>query len=138
MKSKIKHLGIVDNIDGGCVRVRIVQSSACAACHAAGKCNAAESKVKMVDVRTDDTSGLHEGDTVTVSADSGTGTLAVMVCAVMPLVVLVAVLAMVLATTGNEAAAALSGIAALIPYYIMVYLMRGKISEKVVFRLEER
>ena len=51
MSQKICHSGIVERIDDGCVHVRIVQTSACAACKVAGYCNAAESKEKIIDVK---------------------------------------------------------------------------------------
>ncbi len=50
MSNKIKHSGVVEKIVGDCVRVRIVQTSACAACKVASHCNAAESKEKIVEV----------------------------------------------------------------------------------------
>ena len=50
MSTKISHSGIVESIEDGCVKVRIVQTSACAACKVAGYCNAADSKEKSVDV----------------------------------------------------------------------------------------
>ena len=50
MSAKISHSGIVASISKGCVQVRILQTSACAACKVAGHCNASESKEKIVDV----------------------------------------------------------------------------------------
>ena len=50
MSNKIRHEGVIDSIDEGCVHVRILQTSACAACKVAGYCNAAEAKEKIVDV----------------------------------------------------------------------------------------
>ena len=42
----IKHLGIVENIQGSHLSVRIVQTSACAACSAKGHCSSADSRTK--------------------------------------------------------------------------------------------
>ena len=50
MSQKISHSGVVESILDGCVKVRIIQTSACAACKVASHCNAAESKVKIVDI----------------------------------------------------------------------------------------
>ena len=50
MTDIIKHRGIVENIEGSHVRVRIVQTSACSACSVKGHCNASESKEKLIDV----------------------------------------------------------------------------------------
>ncbi|MQO97027.1 SoxR reducing system RseC family protein, partial [Prevotella copri] len=38
MNNKIKHSGIVESVEEGCVCIRIVQSSACSACKVAAHC----------------------------------------------------------------------------------------------------
>ena len=48
MSEKIKHSGVVESVDGDCMKVRILQTSACAGCKAAGVCNAAEKKEKVI------------------------------------------------------------------------------------------
>ena len=69
MSAKISHSGIVASINKGCVQVRILQTSACAACKVAGHCNASESKEKIVDVlNVNDISTLKVGDHVIVTA----------------------------------------------------------------------
>ena len=50
MSDTIKHLGIVENINGPYVQVRILQTSACASCSVKGHCNASETKEKLIDV----------------------------------------------------------------------------------------
>ena len=50
MNNKISHSGIIKSITDGCIKVQIVQTSACAACKVSAHCNAAESKIKIVDV----------------------------------------------------------------------------------------
>ena len=67
MSTKISHSGIVERINGDCVQVRIVQTSACAACKVAGYCNAAESKEKVIDVRSDRSAAFQPGQQVVVS-----------------------------------------------------------------------
>ena len=72
MGTKIRHSGIIEHIDDGCVHVRIVQTSACAACKVASYCNAAESKEKLIDVFCDTSSCNYQvGQQVTVMT-SGT------------------------------------------------------------------
>ena len=69
MSNKIRHEGVIDSIDEGCVHVRILQTSACAACKVAGYCNAAEAKEKIVDVFCNPREReLLPGQPVTVSA----------------------------------------------------------------------
>jgi len=53
----IEHEGIIEKINGNHITVRILQQSACSACHAKGACMAADMKEKRVDVS--DSSGLY-------------------------------------------------------------------------------
>lgn len=133
----IKHLGVVDEIEDGCVKVRIVQTSACATCQAAGHCTASESKEKVVDVYDENLSNLKKGDSVVVVASRRTGFLAVLLSSVLPLVLLVAALVLAMTITGNEMYAALISIATLIPYYLIIYMLRGKIRTQLSFHIDE-
>ena len=136
MSNKIKHSGVVENIMGDSVQVRIVQTSACAACKVAGYCNASESKEKLVDIYHADTRNLKVGDVVTVTASTQVAAQALLLGFGLPFVVLVAVLIVVLLITGNEGAAALSGLAALVPYYAVLFLFRNRIRDKLSFSIE--
>lgn len=136
MSNKIKHSGVVENILGDSVQVRIVQTSACAACKVAGYCNASESKEKLVDVYHADTCNLRVGDVVTVTASTQVAAQALLLGFGLPFVVLVAVLIAVLLITGNEGAAALSGLGALVPYYAVLFLFRNRIRDKLSFSIE--
>jgi sigma-E factor negative regulatory protein RseC len=136
MSNKIKHSGVVENILGDSVQVRIVQTSACAACKVAGYCNASESKEKLVDIYHADTRNLKVGDVVTVTASTQVAAQALLLGFGLPFVVLVAVLIVVLLITGNEGAAALSGLGALVPYYAVLFLFRNRIRDKLSFSIE--
>ncbi len=136
MSNKIKHSGVVENIMGDSVQVRIVQTSACAACKVAGYCNASESKEKLVDIYHADTRNLKVGDVVTVTASTQVAAQALLLGFGLPFVVLVAVLIVVLLITGNEGAAAMSGLAALVPYYAVLFLFRNRIRDKLSFSIE--
>ena len=136
MSNKIKHSGVVENIMGDSVQVRIVQTSACAACKVAGYCNASESKEKLVDIYHADTRNLRVGDVVTVTASTQVAAQALLLGFGLPFVVLVAVLIVVLLITGNEGAAALSGLGSLVPYYAVLFLFRNRIRDKLSFSIE--
>lgn len=73
MSTNIKHCGVVDKVLDGCIKVRIVQSSACASCKVASHCNASENKEKIVDVYDDNTSQFVVGDNVIIIASQKTG-----------------------------------------------------------------
>ncbi|MCH5311232.1 MAG: SoxR reducing system RseC family protein [Prevotella sp.] len=137
MNDKISHRGVIQSISAKCVEVRITQSSACSSCSVASHCNASETKVKVVEVHgCDKWQSLSVGQEVVVSASRRVAGLALMLGFGVPLVTMLVVIGGVYYATGDEAAAALWGLAALIPYYILLYMMRNKIATKVAFNIE--
>ena len=119
------------------MKVRILQTSACASCKVASHCNASESKEKIVDVlNVQDTDSLKVGDSVVVSASGDVAGRALLLGFGLPFLVLVTVLVLVLLLTGREGLAALSGLGALLPYYLVLWLFRDTIRQKLAFQLE--
>ena len=137
MGNRISHSGIVESIQNGCVKVRIVQTSACAACKVASHCNAVESKVKLVDVFCCDTAKYRTGQEVTVWASRDVANKALFLGFGMPLLLLLCVLVVVLYLTHNEGLAALVALGSLIPHYMILWLCKDRIRQQVSFRLEE-
>ncbi len=136
MSNKIKHAGVVDGVEGECVRVRILQSSACSACKVAAHCNASETKEKIIDVMDADASHYQKGDQVMVVADTAVGFRASLYGYLLPLILMVVTLVGVLADTHSEGLAALSALGILIPYYVLLFLMRNKLRNRLSFTLE--
>lgn len=136
MSNKIKHNGVVDGVEEGCVRVRILQSSACSACKVAAHCNASETKEKIIEVQVADAVKYQLGDSVIVVADTAVGFRASLYGYLLPLVLMVVVLVAVLKITQSEGYAAVSALGILIPYYIGLYLLRNKLRNKLSFSLE--
>lgn len=136
MSNKIKHAGVVDGVEGECVRVRILQSSACSACKVAAHCNASETKEKIIDVMDADASHYQKGDQVMVVADTAVGFRASLYGYLLPLILMVVTLVGVLAATHSEGLAALSSLGILMPYYVLLFLMRNKLRNRLSFTLE--
>ena len=136
MINKIKHAGVVDGVEGECVRVRILQSSACSACKVAAHCNASETKEKIIDVMDADASHYQKGDQVMVVADTAVGFRASLYGYLLPLILMVVTLVGVLAATHSEGLAALSALGILMPYYVLLFLMRNKLRNRLSFTLE--
>lgn len=136
MSNKIKHAGVVDGVEGECVRVRILQSSACSACKVAAHCNASETKEKIIDVMNADASHYQKGDQVMVVADTAVGFRASLYGYLLPLILMVVTLVGVLAATHSEGLAALSALGILMPYYVLLFLMRNKLRNRLSFTLE--
>lgn len=136
MSNTIRHEGIIDSIEEGCVHVRILQTSACAACKVKGYCNAAEAKEKLVDVYCDDVAAYRTGQEVTVATSSDVAARALLWAFGLPFVVMVGVLTLVLWRTGDEGLAAVSGLLSLVPYYGLLFLLRHRMRRQLAFVIE--
>ena len=137
MSNIISHSGIIESIHEGCVQVRILQTSACAACKVAGHCNASESKEKVIDVmNVSDISQLKVGDSVVVRASRDVANKALLLSFGVPFLILVSVLLIMLKLSSDEGIAAITSLVALVPYYVALYFMREKIQQKIAFAIE--
>ena len=137
MSNIISHSGIIESIHEGCVQVRILQTSACAACKVAGHCNASESKEKIIDVmNVSDISQLKVGDSVVVRASRDVANKALLLSFGVPFLILVSVLLIMLKLSSDEGIAAITSLVALVPYYVALYFMREKIQQKIAFSIE--
>ncbi len=136
MHTDISHSGIVESVSDGCVRVRILQTSACAACKVAGYCHASESKEKIVEVGCRDAATYQAGQEVMVFASKDVARRALIIGFGWPLLILIVVLLAMLRLTGDEGLAALCALGALVPYYLGVYLFRNRIGQQLTFRIE--
>ena len=136
MQARISHSGIVETVTEACVRVRILQTSACAACKVAGHCHASESKEKIVDVFCRDAAKYETGQEVTVWASKDVANKALLLGFGLPFLLLLGVLVAVLYFTDNEGLAALAALGSLIPYYFLLWLWRDSIRQKISFHLE--
>lgn len=137
MTDIIKHRGIVENIDGSHIQVRIIQTSACSACSVKGHCNASESKEKLIDVYDTKASSCQRGEEVMLYGTTSMGMQAVLLAFGVPfLVLLITLFVAIRLTDGNELKSALIALLALIPYYLIIYVCRNKLSKKFSFTLE--
>lgn len=138
MEARITHSGIVEDITGSCVRVRITQQAACIGCKIAGHCSTAERKDKIIDVwRHGDERRYAVGQQVTVSVTERSGMEAVMVAFALPFLLLILTVFAGMLLTGDEALSALLGMGALVPYYAVVYVLRSKLSRRLSFDIED-
>ena len=82
-------------------------------------------------------SSLSVGQSVVVSTSRDVANRALLLGFGLPFLLLVAVLMMVLWITGNEGVAALSAIGSLVPYYLVLWLLRDRISRQVRFEIKD-
>ena len=136
MINNIKHLGIVESINGSRLKVRITQASACASCSAKAHCHVSESKEKTIDVYNREGVPCQVGEQVWIVATASMGMKAVLLAFVIPFLILLGGLVVGLRLTGSEAGAALIALGALVPYYLIIYRCRKRLDRSFVFTLE--
>lgn len=133
----IEHEGIIEKINGNHITVRILQQSACSACHAKGMCTAADAKEKLVDI-SDYSGQFRENERVIVAGKESTGYKAVLWAFVFPLIILIGMLVMTtLVWRFKETEAAAASIIALAPYYVLLYLLRHKMANTFRFSIKK-
>lgn len=137
MADQITHDGIVDGISKAMVRVRIVQNSACSACKVATYCTSSESKEKLIDVPCLEADNYTIGQKVVIIGSSSIGMKAVLLAFAIPSVLLLAAIVISIRCGMSEVLAALTGVLVLIPYYILLYACKAKLTEMLTFRLRE-
>lgn len=132
----VKHEGLVSRVDDTVVEVRIVSTSACAACHIKSACGMGESKEKTIVVPRPAGKDFVPMQRVTVTMSVSQGNKAAMIAYLIPFVVLVATLLVLLALGVGEVLAALASIAALLVCYLLIYAFRGKIEDEFRYEIE--
>ena len=132
----IKHLGIVENIQGSHLSVRIVQTSACAACSAKGHCSSADSKDKIIDVIDTAASSYRVGEKVMVIGETSMGMMAVVLAFIIPFILLIFSLFLFMALMENELYSALLSLAVLIPYYFVLWLNKTRMKQHFSFTIK--
>jgi len=138
MANTISHVGVIDSIENGIVHVRIIQHSACSSCKLSSYCTSAESKEKMIDVYTNEATRFSVGENVNVIAASSVGIKAVVYGFVVPLVVMMLSIIIAFLLFGlSEPLAAFIGLASLVPYYTLLYMLRSRLQKVLVFQIEK-
>ena len=136
MHTQISHSGIVESVAEGCVKVRILQTSACAACKVASHCNASDKKEKIVEVFCDDAASYQKGQEVRVTASKQVAANALLLGFGLPFLILMLILIVTLKLSGNEGVAAIAALASLAPYYLVLWLFKDRIRQRLAFALE--
>lgn len=132
----IEHLGVITKLENGIAHVRIIQNSACSACHAKGACSAADTAEKEVEALTEGQQ-FELGQQVMIKGRSVLGLQAVLYAYLLPFVVLFVTLIIVSSQTKNELLAALAAIGSLVPYYAVLFLFKNKLSKKFTFFIKQ-
>lgn len=136
MSQVIEHPGTILTIQNGVARIQITQYAACSGCHARSSCLLSDYSEKEIEVPCTD-ERLQAGDSVIITGSTQIGNKAVRLAFLYPSILLFFVLFVVLHCTQNELAAGIVALAALIPYYAVLYLLRDKLKKQLVFSIKK-
>ena len=134
-KKSVDHKGTIIEITEGNIKVEIINKSMCAACHAKGFCSTGDTKDKVIDVAYFNNGEYSVGDRVVVTMKRSMGFKAVWISYVIPLLILLIFLLTLHSLGFGELLAGLSSVLALGVYYLVVYLLRDRISTDFVFTI---
>lgn len=135
MANTIRHQGIVENINGSHLQVRIVQTSACISCSVKGHCSSADTKDKLIDVIDTNAASYKPGDHVWVIGELSMGAMAVLFAFILPFLVLIISLFIFMAIWKDELSSALGSLGLLIPYYYILWLNKSRMGKKFSFSI---
>lgn len=133
----IIHTGTVTAVDPRRreVTVRLSTEEGCGSCPAARLCSASGSEGREVSVEVHDTSTLPVGTTVRVCGTEAMHRRAIMLATVIPCLALMAVMVTVYLLTGSQSAAGLSGLGAMMVFFLLLYLARNSIEHEFRFHI---
>lgn len=133
----IDHKGKVSRIHPDRVEVTVLSETACAGCHAQAICGSDAGQQKVIVVGIPDASFYAVGDEVVVSVERAMGFKAVVIAYVLPFLFVITVLLAMLKTGQSELASGVSALFILCLYYMVVYLLRERISKDIVFKIRK-
>lgn len=135
MSATLQHRGKVERIAEDRVFVRVERQAACAGCHAKGLCGEKGAE-RIMEVATPHASTFEVGESVVVALlRPSMGWSSVVWGYVLPLVALLAVLFGLKAFSVEDGIAAVSSIAAVAVYYVVLYMLRSKFDKRIQFTI---
>ena len=133
---KIEHEGIVESVGTSRVNVRIVNESACSACHANGTCSAADLQDKLIEISTNDSELYSVGQKVVITGQSKQGFKAALFAYVIPTVLMISSMLITFTITNNDILSGILALGILIPYFTIISLLRKKLQKTFSFSLK--
>ncbi len=132
----ISHEGIITEIGDDELKIKILSKSACAACHAKSACTMSDMAEKILTVPKPQNRDFQLMQRVNVSMKVSQGNKAAILGYLLPFALMMAVLFTLIGCGLGEGLSALCCLAALIPYYIILYLRRDKLKKQFDYEIE--
>ncbi|MEG0518184.1 MAG: SoxR reducing system RseC family protein [Bacteroidales bacterium] len=136
--NEIGHSGKIIEITKEKIMVEIINESMCASCHAKSMCSVGDAKDKVIEIPYYSKGEYELGEEVYVAMQRSMGFKAVWISYVIPVTILLVFLLTLSSFNLKELWIGLVSICAICIYYIVVYLLRGKIANKFVFTIAKK
>ncbi len=133
MKGEISHKGRVLEVTPDVIRVEMISSSACSACHAAGLCSMSESVKKVVEIPAAGNDGYAPGEEVELLLTPSMGMKAVVLAYLVPLAILLVICVSLSYTGMHELYIGLAGLCGVAVWYLALYMLKGRLASEYVF-----
>ena len=128
----IEHEGVIVRVEGAKAFILIEQSGACVSCQVKNLCNASEKAEKIVEANRYGRE-FRIGERVAVVAEQSLGLKAVFLAYVLPFIIILVALFIFDSFIESELYVGLLGLSTLIPYLIILRLIKNKIDRKFQF-----
>ena len=135
--AQIEHKGIVKSIEGNELQVSILNHSSCASCNVKGSCSVSDIEEKLIDVYVTEPDAYKLGEHVEVYYKQSLGFRALFLGYVLPFLVLLVTMIVMLSVTDRELLSGIVALAALVPYYLIVYITKDKLKKTFSFSIKK-
>lgn len=130
----IKHTGFITSVSDQVIEASVVVSSACSGCHASGACGVSDSSSRTITI--EQFQGSYKvGDFVNIVGAQSIGMSAVLFAYVLPFIAVLITLIVSLQLGASDLKAGVFSLLVLPPYYLIIYLFKGRFEKKYTFRI---
>ena len=132
----ITHPGIIKNLSLDKAEVSIITNSACASCEAKTSCSISETKEKIIEVSLSPSDKYQLGQHVMVEMKQSMGAWAVLLGYFFPFLFVLIGLIIFTSLGIDQGLSALFSLGLLVPYYLILYLSRGRLKKSFIYTME--
>ena len=122
----IAQKGTVEHVTNQFITVRVHREASCGQCGARTLCYMGEGTERVFEIRDFD-SGIQTGDQVAVQITRSMGNKAVVIGYLLPFILMISVMLILNAMGYSEGVTGLLSLSSLIPYYLVLYLIRNRL-----------
>ena len=132
----IEHEGYIESIDGQTINIRIVNQSACSACHANGACSAADLQDKIVEIKTPEANQYSIMQKVIIVGKAQQGFKAVLFAYALPTALVIISMLITYSITNNDVLSGIVALGILIPYFTVISLLKKRLQKTFSFTIK--